>query len=162
MNLQEELKTAQKCADYHRAEALAAQGRIDNLTAQIAEAEKPKLRIGDEYLSASGNFIVVEDKQGVLRPCVGTQVCYHMTAKVEDGDIYCGNRFDHLAALQEDRTDFKVDWPDGGGEAVKAWLGSSDMGIKQYSDKTWYTFGMIDELILGLQQLKATQKRKAK
>ena len=150
MNLQEELKTTEARADYHRAEALAAQMRIDTLKEKISETEKPKLRHGDyghELHSGMPRIFLLHRSEGFI--AANGQDAWSGPSEADKNILRLGNILDDLTALREDLTEFEVC-----SEPVY-WNDDNDLCI----DAAYVPEGDIDAFILNLRRMQATRKR---
>ncbi len=160
MSLQEQLKDEQACIDHHEEKAGEAYKRRDEVLTKI-KAEKPKLRHGDAGWDKTGNPCLalhhVNDPADDLR-AVGHN-CIHSVSVNAGGhnciDTLAYNVIDDLKALQEDVTQFGVDFKrvfsgEGGGFGIR----------DKMTGHTIYISGRdSDEFLLKLRQMDATAKR---
>jgi hypothetical protein len=153
MELKEELKIAEDCAQNHRDKLNYVERKIDNLKAQIAEAEKPKhgdVRVFDR--SQASPMIFMGDswynKNGLMSTW---ENCEKLPTKY--------NFFDDLKALQQPLEEFDVG---RGSYKIKATWGSfGSIFLKQGGNQIAIEEIAINDTIRNLRRMQATQKKKA-
>lgn len=146
-------------------------GFIDEIDADISkiEAEKPKLRHGDYGLVWDADdqpsrfvyFRVEDGKDPVIaRACAVPHVhaWFHMEGFKR---VILGNIFDDLKALQEPLEEFEID--SYRGPMSVSWNSNDCTNIHFCWTKREHVFNdcNLDEFILNLRRMRATQKRKA-
>lgn len=165
MNLKEQLKTQEADAELHRTMAKRARMEIDRIKAEIAEAEKPKLRHGDVRLfdrTPASPMIYMADswynKNGLMSTW---ENCEKLPTKY--------NFFDDLKALQEPLEEFEIKHGYPCKQRVNAGWSIQPSGLlyvgcgEQGTTRSFhFSAGELDEFILNLRRMQATQERKAK
>ena len=162
MSLQEQLKDEDECIAHHQKAINAAVGRRDKVRAEIAEAEKPKLRHGASFHDGCNPIVAITD--GVKWKAVYPSECSIEYGSAEEllsmiegiGYKLTGNIFDDLKALQGTLSHFEIDR-----KRVSLVGDGYRMQDKMSGHNIYISETRIDEFIMGLRQMRATQKRKA-
>ncbi len=128
---------------------------IAHLKAKIAEAEKPKLRHGDIWMKDRQVRLHLKEYNDDGRDCMTTDAdLFTNLGSYHQGEPVLANLkdiFDDLKALQEPLDNFNIKG------AVTRWCNDGDLAI----GPRYVNPSDVDEFIRKLQQMRATQKRKA-
>ncbi len=151
---------------------------INKLKAEIAAAEKPKLRHGDYGYDVGGKPCAAmryyddpgKKLRAVSTTCIHTVDCSEHTECVPKTVI--GNIFDDLKAMKEDLTEFEIEREVHNGE-MQAYLGhshGSDCSCKcsqkphdsvyiHTGTSGWFSLDQLAKIIKSFRQMEATAKR---
>jgi hypothetical protein len=170
MSKKDELKELKKLQSHNEKsrEGMAASYRkrcfkIIELETQIADEAKPKLRHGDYGTCTNGLTFVISGNthDAIANMSINTRETWGANSGtgLYNTATVLGNIFDDLKALQENVTEFEY-------ENTRFEIGDDEMNANRIKMTThegkkewWLT--LSPALILGLQQMQATQQREA-
>ena len=170
MKMKEELRTQEACEKFHQTEAEIARRKIEKLKHEIAEAEKPKLRHGDQFHDGIVSIVAtLGETWRFYYPDGGYNERETEKAALEFieacGYKFLANVFDDSKALQEPLTEVEAVCrtgrdkvtitPNGGGADCPFVFRQKGCDVRMNPEQ-------FDKFVMDCRRMQATQKREQK